>query len=343
MRTAVVWFRRDLRVHDHPALATAAREYERVVPLFVFDPALLHGRFASDARSTFMLGCLGELDEELRQRGGKLVTRVGDPTQRVTALASQVRAEAVLWSKDVSPYAERRDHAVTLALRSAGIEARPQEGNYVLDPAGMATNSGTPYRVFSPFFRAWQQRGRRQLESAPAALVLPDSLDAGELPRSAASLGLGSDAGEVANPVVNPGERAARDATTRWLADHLPEYAARHNDVAEQGTSCLSPYLRWGCLSAAEIEHRARQHGGSGADAWIRQLAWRDFYAHVLLNWPDNLRVEFQEKMRALEREQPEQHLPNWRRGETGYPIVDAGMRQLAQTGWMHNRVRLIV
>ncbi|MBV9309198.1 MAG: hypothetical protein JOZ73_00090, partial [Solirubrobacterales bacterium] len=189
----------------------------------------------------------------------------------------------------------------------------------------------------------WQQRGRRQLESAPAALVLPDSLDAGELPRSAASLGFGSDAGEVANPVVNPGERAARDAMTRWLADHLPEYAAHHNDVAEQGTSCLSPHLRWGCLSAAELEHSARQHGGSGADAWIRQLAWRDFYAHVLLNWPDNLRVEFQEKMRALEREQPEQHLPNWRRGETGYPIVDAGMRQLAQTGWMHNRVRLIV
>jgi deoxyribodipyrimidine photo-lyase len=143
---------------------------------------------------------------------------------------------------------------------------------------------------------------------------------------------------------VEPGEPQGRRALENWLSRGLPQYGDGQDDVARPGTSRLSPYLRWGCVSAREAEERAARRGGPGAEAWIRQLGWRDFYAHVLLMWPDNIRHEFQERYRELEWDPPrEAPLEAWQRGETGYPLVDAGMRELARTGWMHNRVRLVV
>lgn len=133
MSTSIVWFRRDLRVHDHPALTTAAREYDRVVPLFVVDPALLDGRYRSSARVGFMLGCLRALDETLRARGSRLVVRRGEPEDVLPAVAEEAGAEAVLWTSDVSPYARRRDRRVTVALRGAGVAPRPHGGNYIVD------------------------------------------------------------------------------------------------------------------------------------------------------------------------------------------------------------------
>jgi deoxyribodipyrimidine photo-lyase len=148
---------------------------------------------------------------------------------------------------------------------------------------------------------------------------------------------------ELRDPVVDPGERPARQAADRWFANKLQDYADRQDGVSRLATSQLSPYLRWGCLSPLELEQRARKHPGPGAAAWIRQLCWRDFYAHVLFHWPANVAREFQPGMRELEWDDDAEQLTAWQRGETGYPIVDAGMRQLAQTGWMHNRARLIV
>ena len=145
------------------------------------------------------------------------------------------------------------------------------------------------------------------------------------------------------DPVTAPGEAAARRAMTDWLAGELSHYADRQNGMARRGTSGLSPYLRWGCLSPRELEARALERGGAGAAAWVRQLAWRDFYAHVLLMWPQNLRHEFQPRFRSLEWDEDPDRLEAWQAGRTGYPAVDAGMRQLAATGWMHNRARLIV
>jgi deoxyribodipyrimidine photo-lyase len=161
-------------------------------------------------------------------------------------------------------------------------------------------------------------------------------------PRSLEQLGLGAQ-DPLSEPVVEPGEMAARAAAKQWLGGELRTYANRSRGLSWHGTSHLSAYLRWGCLSAAELERSARRRGGKGASAWIRQLCWRDFYAHVLLRWPQNARLEFQPRMRELEWEQGNGQLEAWQRGETGYPFVDAGMRQLARTGWMHNRARLTV
>jgi deoxyribodipyrimidine photo-lyase len=337
MSTALLWFRRDLRLTDHPALTRALHEFDRVVPVFVLDDALRDGRFASAPREAFMLGCLRALDAGLRERGSGLVIRHGRPEREVVALAEEAGAEAVLWTSDVSPYARARDERVTDALRGARSRAMPQGGNYVVDVSRPRTQAGKPFVVFTPFFKRWREIERRTVHRAPAELpALPSAVRAGRLPAAAAG-------GELPEPHCEPGERAAREALAGWLAGPIDAYADQHDSVASEGTSGLSPYLRWGCLSPAECEQRAARRGGAGAQAWIRQLCWRDFYAHVLLAYPDNARLEYQPKYRELEWHHDDEALTAWREGRTGYPLVDAGMRQLARTGWMHNRARLVV
>ncbi|QEC47690.1 deoxyribodipyrimidine photo-lyase [Baekduia soli] len=340
---AVLWFRRDLRVHDHPALVQALDEHDRIVPLYVLDDALLGGRYASPSRTAFMLGCLRALDQELAQRGSGLVVRHGRPEDEVPALARELGAEAVHWTSDVSPYARRRDTRVSDLLREHEVRPRPHGGTYLVDPSKPRTQGGRPYTVFSPFHRAIDQVDRRTVHRAPAELPpLPSGLRKGRLP-SAQALGI-DPADLVPEPVAEPGEPAARAALERWLRDDLDHYADRHDGMSRPGTSVLSPYLRWGCLSARECEERAARRGGKGAAAWNRQLAWRDFYAHQLLLFPDNVAQEFQPRYRRrLAWSDDEELLRAWKDGRTGYPLVDAGMRQLARTGWMHNRARLVV
>jgi deoxyribodipyrimidine photo-lyase len=338
--TAIVWFRRDLRLHDHPALVAVLAGHERVVPLFVLDDALLRGRYCGGPRAAFMLRCLRALDEGLRERGSGLVVRHGRPEDEVLAVAREAGAEAVHWTSDVAPYARRRDRRVTGRLAEHDIAARPHGGGYLVDPSQPRTQAGGPYTVFSPFHRAIEQLDRRPVHRAPGELPpLPSRLAKGRLP-GADALGLE----DVPEPVVEAGEPAARAALERWLGDDLAHYAERHDGMSRIGTSVLSPYLRWGCLSARECEERARRRGGPGAAAWTRQLAWRDFYAHQLLVFPDNLEREFQERYRGrLAWSDDDELLEAWKAGRTGYPLVDAGMRQLARTGWMHNRARLVV
>jgi len=337
--TAVVWLRRDLRLHDHPALTDALAAHERVVVAFVFDDRLLDGRFASGARTAFLLGCLADLDDGLRRRGSALVVRRGEPERVLPELARAAGADAVYWTSDVSPFARARDGRVTAALGAAGVEARPRGGGYLVDVSQPRTQAGRPYTVFTPFWRATAALPRRAVLDAPGRLAgLPRAVTRGALP-TLEELGV---TGGVPDPVVPPGETAARRAADAWLADGIADYERRHDALAG-GTSALSPYLRWGCLSARELEARAASHAGEGRAAFTRQLAWRDFYAHVLLRFPDNLRHEFQERYRGLEWDDDPELLTAWQQGETGYPVVDAGMRQLAATGWMHNRARMIV
>lgn len=342
MTTALLWYRRDLRIADHPALTHAMREFRRVVPVFVLDDALLRGRFASGPRTTFMLGCLRVLDDALRERGSGLVVRHGPPDRELVALADEVCADAVLWTSDVAPYARARDTRVTEALRTAGIRALPQGGTYVVDISKPRTRAGKPFTVFSPFYRSWRELHRRPVHRAPAQLpALPSGLRKGRLP-SLHALGVDG-AGVVVEPFREPGEPAARAALAAWLDGPIDRYDERHDRLPDPGTSGLSPYLRWGCLSAAECEARAARRGGAGAEAWVRQLCWRDFYAHVLLLHPANARKEFQQRYRGLAWHDDAEAFAAWREGRTGYPLVDAGMRQLARTGWMHNRARMVV
>jgi deoxyribodipyrimidine photo-lyase len=331
MRTAIVWFRRDLRVHDHPSLAAARREAERVVPLFVLDPRLLDaGRFPSANRAWFLLASLRELRASLRERGGDLFVRAGRPESVLPALARELGAGAVHFASDVSPFATRRDRRVEAALDPGTVRRHP--GNFVADVGVPRTADGRPFTVFSPFRRRWDELPRRAVHGAPCALVVPAGLDPGAIPDGPRP--------EAAEPLA-PGEAAARERLRRWLAAGIEHYHERHDRLAG-GTSELSPHLHFGCVSAREVEERARAKGGDGAAAFVRQLAWRDFYAHVLLHHPGNALHALRERFEALEWADDPSGLEAWRSGRTGYPVVDAGMRQLARQGWMHNRARLI-
>jgi deoxyribodipyrimidine photo-lyase len=336
---AIVWFRRDLRVHDHPALHTALSEFDHVVPVFVLDRALVAGRYASPARTSFMLRCLQRLRETLQALGGGLVLRDGTAPEELVALAGETGAEAVLWASDVGPYALTRDKAVMAALTEAGVTPRPQPGNFVADVSQPRTGQGKPYTVFTPFWRTHLGLGRRDVLDAPAALpALPELSDHGVIP-ALEDLGLTDD---VPEPVCEAGEAAARASADAFLAGPIDRYDERHDDLTG-GTSVLSPHIRWGTVSVRELEARALEHGGEGAAAFARQLVWRDFYAHVLLMHPVNTTHPFQRRFDALEWAEDDEGLEAWKAGRTGFPVVDAGMRQLARTGWMHNRARLVV
>jgi len=336
---ALLWFTRDLRVHDHPALRAALDGHERVVGVFCFDDRLIGGRHPSGARTQFLLDCLTDLDAALRDRGSGLVTRHGPPERELPALAAQTDATEVHFTGDVGPFARRRTEAVESALRSRDVEPVSHRGVATVDDlSAVRTQSDRPYTVFTPFHRNWLDTPRRDVIGAPRAMpALPSAVNKGRLP-SLDSLGL---AQEVAEPPEG-GESAARERLSRFLSDDVSAYADDHDALGRDRTSRLSPYLHFGCISPREIEDRLPQ--GQGPEALRRQLCWRDFYMHVLLHFPRNARSEFQERYRGkISWSYAEKRFEAWCEGRTGFPLVDAGMRQLRHEGWMHNRARLVV
>jgi deoxyribodipyrimidine photo-lyase len=336
MSTAVVWFRRDLRIRDLPALATACREHDRVVPLVVFDPKLLGGRFRSANRTQWMLDALGVLDASLRERGGRLVLRHGDVRAEVVGVARQVGASVVHCSDDVTAFARRRDGAVEAALGAAGIALRRHPGVWIADLDALRTQQGRPYTVYSPFYRRWKAQERRRIERAPSSVPMPPGVDAGRLP-TLRELGFEEDARELVDR-PEPGEAAGRRAAERWIRASLSEYAETRNDLAVD-PSRLSVYLRYGCVSPLWLESKVLDQD----ETFRGELAWRDFYAAVQLHFPWTAKLEFQERYRELEWDADDELVAAWKEGRTGYPVVDAAMRQLVAMGWMHNRARMIV
>ena len=337
--TAIVWLRRDLRLHEHPALRAALDAHDRVIPVFCLDARLLRGRHASGPRTQFLLESLRDLDASLRRRGGGLVVRHGPPEHELPALAREVGAEALHLTADVSPFARERGELTGAALREAGVEVCAHPGLFVVDePGEVRTQKGEPYAVFSPYFRAWKEAPRRSVRGAPRSVpALPARLAKGRIP-SLESLGLEQ---EVDAPMPG-GESAGRARMATFLRDAVGAYAASHDALDADGTSRLSPYLHLGCVSPRELEERLP--GGKGPAAFARQLCWRDFYAQVLLHHPGNAHEEFQARYRgSLDWHDDEDGFEAWTEGRTGFPLVDAGMRQLRREGFMHNRARLVV
>ncbi len=334
----ILWLRRDLRIRDHPALRAALDDHRPVVPVFCFDRRLLGGRHASGPRTQFLLECLVDLDRQLRRRGSGLVIRQGKPEEELVALAREVDAEAIHCSDDVGPFARRRDARVRAACAEVGLELHAHPGLNATAVDEISTDAGRPYTVFSPFYRAWLEADRRPLLNAPTELpTLPAKLSKGRIP-SLESLGL---AQEVTDPAPG-GETQARRALDRFLDGSVAGYGRGRDALGRQGSSRLSPYLHFGCISPRQIENRLVH--GEGPEAFHRQLGWRDFHHHVLAHFPRNARSEFQDRFRGrIAWSHAEKRFDAWRAGRTGYPLVDAGMRQLSREGWMHNRARLVV
>jgi deoxyribodipyrimidine photo-lyase len=328
METAIVLFTRDLRVHDNPALCGACAKARQVVPLFVADPALA----VPPNRARFLAESVAVLREELRELGGDLVIRAGDPVAETIRLATEVRAGAVFVAADVSAYAARRERRLARECEAHRMALSVTPGHQVVPAGELQPGGGGHYRVFTPYWRAWSAATWRGQYKAPPAVCVPAGIDPGRLP----------DQGKGASSGLAPGgERAGKERARAWLDRSLTGYAGKHDALADDETSRLSAYLRFGCVSALSLARAALPR--PGGSEFCRQLAWRDFFHQVTAAFPDiatrNYRPgpdgagHWRDDARALDA---------WRAGQTGVPVVDAGMRQLAAEGFMHNRARMI-
>ena len=338
MKTIIVWYRNDLRIHDHPALVQAVKDADEVIPVFILDDNLLSGDRSSSNRNRFLLECLEDLEKSLIDRGGNLYIRRGNAEEELLRLARETNAIAIYHTTDYSPYGVKRDEIVVTDLAQHGVETRAFDGRLIVSNLEtLRTRAGTVHKIFTPFWRNWQATPRRDIVSAPSKIISPSDVAAGSLP----ALNEITKHDELSPDVIIGGETAARQRIADFLQDDIHNYHTHSNNVAENGTSRLSPYLHFGCLSPREIETMLPD--SEGARAWHRQLCWRDFYHYVLYYSPDNMNREVQEKYRHLSWSKDKKLLQSWKDGRTGYPIVDAAMRQLKTEGWMHNRARLIV
>jgi deoxyribodipyrimidine photo-lyase len=329
----VVWLRRDLRLGDNPALTDAAAR-GAVVPVFVLDPQLL-GR--SERRDAWILATLRALDGELRARGSRLTVRRGEPAVELVRVAREAGATGVSWNRDVTPYARRRDAAVESACRAAGLRPAPCADAALTQPADVTPARGGFYTVFTPFYRAWLAHVLTPPVPTPARLETPPTI--ATVPFSPAA--------RIELP--RAGEAAARAALDAFVAGGLAAYADERDRLDAETTSHLSPYLRVGALSPRQIRVAvtgAAARAGTAAsagDAFVRQLAWRDFFTQILWHAPATRWQPLRPPRAAVRWRHDPTALAAWQEGRTGYPVVDAAMRQLAATGFIANRARMVV
>jgi deoxyribodipyrimidine photo-lyase len=336
--TSIWWVRRDLRLDDNQALNAACEAGGLVLPVFILDPAIWGSPRAGARRIDFLLEGLRALDDSLRLLGGHLVLRRGEPLEVLSALVAESGAARIFAEADYTPYARRRDAAV-----AASLPLRVLPGLTVHHPEAVHKADGDPYTVFTPFSRVWKALG-----IPTQADLLPPPVQIRQ-PAGIAGLELPARTGKAAT-FFPAGELEARRRLSLFLDGTIDSYATDRNRPDLDGTSGLSPYFRFGMLSArraAASARRAMDSAGSetarrGAETWLNELIWREFYHSILYHFPDVRSQSFRASLRDLAWLDDADDLSAWQQGRTGHPIVDAAMRQLLETGWMHNRTRML-
>lgn len=338
MSTALVVFTRDLRIRDHPPLAVAARTSRHVVPLFVLDDEIVGRGFAGPNRLGFLHDSLVDLDAALRARGGALVMRRGNWVHEVVRVARDADAAEIHLAEDVSGYARRR----VAALERAGARERwnvvTHPGHFIVEPGIVQPHDRDHFSVFTPYHRRWLEAPRRERAPVPRRIALPSGLTRGRIPRLGDLV-----AGRRAPAVVAGGETEARRRLQAWVRRGVAGYGDGRDALANDATSHLSADLHLGCVSALDVERAIEGRaadGGDGAEPFLRQLCWRDFFGQALAARPEVAWSDFRPGPRRW-RDDPD-GLAAWREGRTGYPVVDAAMRQLEQEGFVHNRARMV-
>ena len=338
---ALVWFRRDLRDHDHAPLAAALAAAQAVYCVFVFDTEILDrlpGR--QDRRVEFILGSLRELAAALQARGGELIVRHGHASDEIPALARQLDVAGVYAGRDYEPAAKQRDADVAAALRGQGRRLVLLRDQTIFDGDAVLTQAGKPFSVFTPYKNAWLKRltvvDYASVESGGALAVPPPEL-AGALPELA---DLGFAATDLAALGIVPGMRGAQALWQEFRAGRIARYGQLRDFPAIKGVSYLSVHLRFGTISLREL---VREAVAQGAETWLSELIWRDFYFMILDRFPQVAERAFKPEYDAIVWDDWPEGLAAWQQGRTGYPLVDAAMRQLLHSGWMHNRLRMVV
>lgn len=348
------WHRNDLRISDNIGLAEARKKSPKVVGIFCLDPNILERDDVAPARVSYMIGCLQELAQSYEQLGSQLLVLKGEPSQIIPALARSLKAIAVFWNLDVEPYSKIRDGEVTEALQEKGIEVKNFWDRLLHAPGEVLTQSDNPYTVYTPFWKNWSQQNKQsplpELENIEG-LSKKESSVAKEA--GAISLPTAKDLGYVwENPLLlAPGEKAAQERLAQFCDAAIAEYGEQRDFPGSDGTSQLSAALKFGAIgirsvwqAANEVYRNSRSdESRDSIETWQKELAWREFYQHCLYFFPELAEGPYREPFKAFPWDNNEDYFQAWCEGKTGYPIVDAAMRQLNETGWMHNRCRMIV
>jgi deoxyribodipyrimidine photo-lyase len=338
MKTVLWWIRRDLRLSDNQALATALHQAVQVLPVFALDPVLLDSAWTGEKRLAFLYAGLRALDHDLRQKGSYLIVRRGDPVKVLADLSRETGAEMVFAEADYSPYARRRDQIVTRALP---FHSTP--GVTLVPPGTIVKPDESPYTKFTPFRKAWLARARPG-DPLPAPGYIPT-------PAGICSEGLPGSPQSADNAIFPAGESEARRRLETFAGKAIYRYREYRDRMDMTGTSTLSPYLRFGMISIRQAFTAARRASERAGDSpsmrssktWLDELVWREFYIAILYYFPSARQTAFRPAFRDLRWINDPEDFAAWKQGRTGYPIIDAAMRQLLHTGWMHNRARMIV
>jgi deoxyribodipyrimidine photo-lyase len=338
----ICWLRRDLRLRDHRALFEACRQSAQVIIAFVFDENILKKlNSKSDARVTYIHQSLLALDAKLRARGSALIWLAGDPASEIPKLAVKANCQAVFCNEDYESYAKTRDGKVAGTLRRHGIDFHRFKDQVLFSGSEVQKADGTPYRVFTPYKKIW-------LKHLTENFVHPFKPDLRHLvPKKhlgvpAAPLSLKAIGFAEAAPIISSGEKGAQISLRRFKVK-LDQYAQTRDFPGLDSTSRMSVHLRFGTISIRACVRACWRSESRGAETWLNELIWRDFYQMILDRFPHVEKKAFVDKYESIKWPGKHRHLKAWREGRTGFPLVDAAMRQLNQTGFMHNRLRMVV
>ena len=341
MRTLIHWFRRDLRVRDNTALSSAARDAERVVPVFVLDDHYANDPHVGPSRYRFLRESLEALAAELPRVGGRLLVRPGPASRALPDLLRETGASAVYANSEIGPYPERRDRETAASLEAAGSRLRLFPDALLVEPDALTSGSGEPYTVYTPFSRKWLSAEKKDREREPASLDTP-ALRSIPIERVRTWRDLEADP-----RAPRGGEREALALVDRFFRGPkapVRRYAEDRDRPDREGTSRLSPHLHFGTISPRTVLAAAREARDSseGATKFILELAWREFFHHVLFHFPRVAGESFRPEFDRLSWHENPAGFDAWTRGATGFPLVDAAMRELSTTHWMHNRARMV-
>lgn len=345
MSTAIHWFRRDLRVLDNSSLLRASRDHDSVVPAYILSD--WHGGhlWTGSKRQHFLCGCLSSLDRNLQTLGGRLIIRTGDAVEQLGVLIRETGATAVHFNQDPDPHGKAVERALAAKCAEWGIECQGWDDVTLHTPGEVLTQSDAPYRVYTPYSRNWLALDKAPPLPKPRNLATSPELASDDLP-SVSHWGLE----EPSAQILEPGERAALDRLKAAVSGPLSSYAEQRDVPSAAGTSRLSQDLRFGLLSIRTVFRRVEEareaartpDARNSLHTYVKELAWREFYMAILHHFPHVLEAEFNPDWRGLPWEEPDERFEAWKEGRTGFPIIDAGMRELRETGFMHNRLRMI-
>lgn len=348
------WHRRDLRINDNVGLSQAYQQTSRVVGVFCLDPYILESDQIAPARVKYLLGCLERLQESYQRVGSDLLVLQADPVTMIPHLALTLNAQAVFWNQDVEPYGMKRDRAVTTSLQEQGIKTQTFWDQLLHAPGEILTKGEAPYKVYTPFWKNWQQQEKAQPVgniTQLSGLTFQEQEKVNQMGRIAvptlAELGI---TWENELP-LEPGYVAAKAKLEQFSDRAIADYDQNRNYPAVDGTSILSAALKFGVIGIREVwettelawENTRSDEARHSIQAWRQELAWREFYQHALYFFPELADGPYRREFQNFPWDNNQQHFQAWCEGKTGYPIVDAAMRQLNITGWMHNRCRMIV